>query len=83
MIEQEPQFTAPYTCPICLRVTQHNNRHTLDIGLRAYVMCKGCFDTLDALRSNPKEQYIRCDEVLFVPPAITCEYKCKEHVFKE
>ena len=56
-------FTAPYTCPICLRVTQHNDRHRLDIGLRTYLMCKSCFDTLDRIRTDHEGQHIASDTI--------------------
>ena len=68
MTKQE--YNADYTCPICCRVTQHNDRHRLDIGLRTYIVCKSCFDTLERARKNDVLHSEIVEEAL-------CTYECE------
>ena len=49
------EYNADYTCPICLRVTKHNDRYRHDIGLRTYVMCRNCFGALARIRDGNVE----------------------------
>ena len=59
MTKQE--YNADYTCPICLRVTKHNDRHRHDIGLRTYIMCKSCFSTLEGIRNVERAEIHKHD----------------------